>query len=144
LKDSTRESSTPPLETTRKKRRETPKKKLKAKRPKVKTTAASKAGTALKSSKKPSDGRVELCNKLCENAIRPLKIGAKNYMFFGSRRGGELGGADTLIENGKRHGLDLRAYLIETMKALVEHGPSRAAELTPAAFVKARRFAKAS
>ncbi|MFT6379931.1 MAG: hypothetical protein ACJAXZ_001410 [Akkermansiaceae bacterium] len=66
-------------------------------------------------------------------------------MFFGSRRGDELGGvADTLIENGKRHGLDLRAYLIETMKALVEHGPSRAAELTPAAFVKARRFAKAS
>ena len=92
-----------------------------------------------------ADGRVELCNNLCENAIRPLKIGAKNYMFFGSRRGGELGCvAYTLIENCKRHGLDLRAYLIETMKALVEHGPSRAAELTPAALVKARRFAKAS
>ena len=30
------------------------------------------------------------------------------------------------------------------MKALVEHGQSRAAELTPTAFVKARRFAKAS
>ncbi|MFT6179335.1 MAG: transposase [Paracoccaceae bacterium] len=92
-----------------------------------------------------ADGRVELCKNLCENAIRPLKIGAKNYLFFGSRRGGELGGvADTLIENGERHGLDLRANLIETMKALAEHGPSRAAELTPAAFVKARRFAKAS
>ena len=36
------------------------------------------------------------------------------------------------------------SYLIKTMKALVEHGQSRAAELTPTAFVKARRFAKAS
>ncbi len=33
------------------------------------------------------DGRVELDNNLCENTIRPLKIGAKNYLFFGSRRG---------------------------------------------------------
>ena len=49
------------------------------------------------------DGRVELDNNLCENAIRPLKVGAKNYLFFGSRRGGELGCvAYTLIENCKR------------------------------------------
>ena len=26
------------------------------------------------------DGRVELDNNLCENTIRPLKIGAKNYL----------------------------------------------------------------
>jgi transposase len=87
-----------------------------------------------------SDGRVELDNNLCENAIRPLKIGAKNYLFFGSRRGGELGCvAYTLIENCKRHGLPIRSYLIQAMKALVENGPNRAAELTPAAIAKARR-----
>jgi hypothetical protein len=91
------------------------------------------------------DGRVELDNNLCENAIRPLKIGAKNYLFFGSRRGGELGCvAYTLIENCKRHRLDLRTYLTEAMKALVENGPARSAKLTPAAIAKARRLRKSS
>ena len=92
-----------------------------------------------------SDGRVELCNNLIENAIRPLKLGAKNYLFFGSSRGGELACvAYTLIENCKRQGLDLRAYLIEAMKMLVEHGPGCAAELTPAAVARARRMRKVS
>jgi transposase len=92
-----------------------------------------------------SDGRVELDNNLCENAIRPLKIGAKNYLFFGSRRGGELGCvAYTLIENCKRRGLPIRYYLIQAMQALVEHGPDRVAEITPAAVAKARRKNKAA
>ena len=86
------------------------------------------------------DGRIELCNNLIENAIRPLKLGAKNYLFFGSRRGGELACvAYTVIENCKRHGLNLREYLMEVMKVLVEHGSGRAAEITPAKIAAARR-----
>ncbi len=89
------------------------------------------------------DGRIELDNNICENAIRPLKIGAKNYLFFGSRRGGELACvAYTLIENCKRHSLPLQEYLIETMKVLVEHGPDKANELTPAAIARAKRQPK--
>jgi hypothetical protein len=89
------------------------------------------------------DGRVEIDNNRIENAIRPLKLGAKNYMFFGSRRGGELAcTAYTLIENCKRHGLDLRAYMVQAMKALIKHGPNHAKELTPAAIAKARQKAK--
>lgn len=92
-----------------------------------------------------TDGRVELYNNLVENTIRPLKLGAKNYLFFGSARGGELACvAYTLIENCKRHGLDVRSYLIEAMKMLVEHGPGRAAELTPATVAGARRMRKVS
>ena len=86
------------------------------------------------------DGRVEICNNLIENAIRPLKLGAKNFLFFGSRRGGELACvAYTLIENCKRHGLALREYLIEAMKALIAHGPGQAVEITPAKIAAARR-----
>ena len=86
------------------------------------------------------DGRIELCNNLIENAIRPLKLGAKNYLFFGSRRGGELACvAYTVIENCKRHGLNLREYLMEVMKVLVEHGSGKAAEITPAKIAAARR-----
>ena len=92
-----------------------------------------------------NDGRVELDNNLCENTIRPLKIGAKNYLFFGSRRGGELACvAYTLIETCKRHGLDLHDYLTSAMKALVEQGPAHAPELTPASIAKARRLKKVS
>jgi len=87
-----------------------------------------------------SDGRVELCNNLVENAIRPLKLGAKNFLFFGSKRGGKLACvAYTLIANCQRHGLPLREYLIEAMKVLVEHGPDYAEELTPAKIATARR-----
>ena len=86
------------------------------------------------------DGRVELCNNLIENAIRPLKLGAKNHLFFGSQRGGELACvAYTLIENCKRYGLDLRDYLIEAMKTIIARGPDCAAEITPAKIAAARR-----
>ena len=75
----------------------------------------------------------------------PLKIGAKNYLFFGSRCGGELACvAYTLIENCQRHGLYLHDYLTSAMKAVVEKGPARAAELTPAVIAKVRRLKKTS
>ena len=80
------------------------------------------------------DGRVELDNNLIENAIRPTKLGQKNWLFLGSKRGGEMAAvAFTVIENCKRYGLDLRDYLASTMKALIEQGPTAAANLTPKA-----------
>lgn len=36
------------------------------------------------------DGRVYLESRLVENAIRPTKLGAKNWLFIGLQRGGEL------------------------------------------------------
>lgn len=63
------------------------------------------------------DGRVELDNNLIENAIRPTKLGQKNWLFLGSERGGEMAAvAFTIIENCKRYGLDLRDYLASTIK----------------------------
>ena len=80
------------------------------------------------------DGRVELDNNLIENAIRPTKLGQKNWLFLGSERGGEMAAvAFTIIENCKRYGLDLRDYLASTMKTLIEQGPIAAANLTPKA-----------
>src|SRR5690606_13895181 len=34
------------------------------------------------------DGRVEIDNNLVENAIRPTKLGAKNWLFIGCREAG--------------------------------------------------------
>jgi len=91
------------------------------------------------------DGRVEIDNNLVENAVRPTKLGAKNHLFFGSARGGELAGvAYTLIANCKLHGLDLRNYLISTMRALVEKGTTHAEKLTPGAVAKRSAAASAA
>gem|GEM_PF-2207796 len=55
------------------------------------------------------DGCLELDNNLVENAVRPNKDGAKNHLFSGSLRGGELAAvAYTRITNCKLHGADLR------------------------------------
>jgi len=91
-----------------------------------------------------SDGRVELDNNLVENAIRPTKLGAKNWLFIGSQRGGELAAlAYTLIENCKRYGVNLRDYLQTTARQIIERGSNAAKDLTPAKFA-ARSIAQAA
>lgn len=86
------------------------------------------------------DGRVELDNNLVENAIRPTKLGAKNWLFIGSQRGGELAAlAYTLIENSKRHGIDLRNYLETAARQILERGPDAAKEITPAKFAAVKQ-----
>lgn len=67
--------------------------------------------------------------------ISPTKLGAKNWLFIGSQRGGELAAlAYTLIENCKRHGVHLRDYLSEAARQIIEQGQDAANALTPARF----------
>jgi len=90
------------------------------------------------------DGEVEIDNNLVENAIRPTKLGAKNYMFFG---GAEAGKASallyTLIENCKNHGLAPEDYLAEVIGRLpADATAEQAAGLTPANIAAERRLAE--
>jgi transposase len=85
------------------------------------------------------DGRMEIDNNLTENAVRPLKLGAKNWLFIGSERAGHQAAVIyTLVENCKRHGLDVARYLEQVILQLAEHGPDIAAEITPAKVAAAR------
>ena len=80
------------------------------------------------------EGCLEIDNNLVENAVRPTKLGLKNYLFFGSAAAGEPNAVlYTLIENAVRQGLDPESYLEEVIRRLPEN-PSleEAAELTPA------------
>jgi hypothetical protein len=62
------------------------------------------------------DGRVEICNNLIENSIRPTAIGKKNWLFVGDIDAGQRGAIlYTLIENCRRHGLDPYAYLRDVL-----------------------------
>jgi transposase len=51
-------------------------------------------------------------NNLVENAIRPLAVGRKNWLFAGSPRGAHAAAVFfSLIETAKANGLDPHAYL---------------------------------
>ena len=87
------------------------------------------------------DGHFEIDNNLAENAVRPLKLGAKNWLFFGSQHAGHNAAAIyTLVENCRRHGIPVEEYLCELLTRLPgETDLETIASLTPARKAAARR-----
>ena len=54
-----------------------------------------------------------------ENAIRPIAIGKKNWLFAGSERAGRRAASiQTLIATAKLNGLDPAAWLADTLDRL--------------------------
>ncbi len=80
-----------------------------------------------------TDGHLEIDNNLAENAVRPTKLGMKNWMFFGSADAGWISACIyTLVENCKREGLNPEAYLKEVLTHLpTDPSIEEAAALTP-------------
>lgn len=88
------------------------------------------------------DGRVEIDNNLCENAIRPTKLGAKNWLFIGNEASGEKTAIlYTIIENCRREKIDPREYLEDVLTRLPDMKASEVAALTPAKWAKAKQQA---
>ena len=87
------------------------------------------------------NGKLEIDNNLVENAIRPTKLGAKNYLFFGSAEAGKNSALIyTLIENCKLQGLDPEKYLAEVLERLpADASEEQAAELTPRRIAAAQK-----
>ena len=86
-----------------------------------------------------ADGRVEIDNNLVENAIRPTKLGAKNWLFIGREDAGEKSAIIyTLVENCRHLGIDAREYLEEVLTRLPAMKASEAVSLTPANWLAAR------
>ena len=89
------------------------------------------------------NAELEVDNNRIENAIRPLKLGLKNYLFMGSAEAGKDSALFyTVIESCKVYDLDPEAYLVEVIEALRDPAMiERAAELTPAALAAAKNAA---
>ena len=87
------------------------------------------------------DGRFEIDNNLVENAVRPVKLGAKNWLFFGSKEAGHNAAVIyTLVENCRRHGVPVEAYLRELLTRLPgQTDPETIASLTPSRIAAIRR-----
>ena len=85
------------------------------------------------------DGRVEICNNSVENAIRPTKLGAKNWLFIGNEESGrKCAILYTIVENCRRLGINPKQYLEDVLTRLPAMKASEAASLTPANWLTAR------
>ena len=79
------------------------------------------------------DGRVPLHNNSCENAIRPVAVGRKNWLFAGSERGGRAAATIySLIESCRRVDVDPFLYLRDVLVRVCTHPAARVHELVPA------------
>ena len=79
-----------------------------------------------------TDGRVPIDNNAVENAIRPLALGRKNWLFVGSPQAGSRAAVlMTLIESAKLCEVDPWAYLKDVLTKLPTWPNSRLGELLP-------------
>lgn len=80
-----------------------------------------------------------LDNNGAENAIRPLKLGAKNWLFIGHPGAGpRLANLFTLVENARQAGVDIEAYLTDLLTRLPGSSIRRLGDWLPRAWQQAR------
>ena len=78
------------------------------------------------------DGEVPIDNNAAENALRPLVIGRKNWLFVGSAQAGERAAAImSLIESAKLSGHDAWEYLKDVLERLPTLKQRDIADLLP-------------
>lgn len=77
-------------------------------------------------------GHLPIDNNACENTIRPIAIGRKNYLFVGTERAGKRAAAiQSLLGTAKLNGLDPAAWLKDTLEKLPTWPNSKIDELLP-------------
>jgi transposase len=71
-------------------------------------------------------------NNVAERAVRPLAIGRKNWLFFGSPDGGEAGAIlFSLVQTCRGLGINPREYLEDIMRRIMSHNSQKLYELLP-------------
>ncbi len=88
------------------------------------------------------DGRLEIDNNSIENAIRPTAVGKKNFLFIGHPDAGWYSAVIyTLLGSCHRHGINPHEYLSDVLSRLPRATNHQIADLTPAAWAKAKKAA---
>jgi hypothetical protein len=71
-------------------------------------------------------------NNVAERALRPLAIGRKNWLFFGSEQGALAGSILlSLVQTCRGLGINPRDYLEDVMKRIMGHSNQKLHELLP-------------
>ncbi|MDQ7064323.1 MAG: IS66 family transposase [candidate division KSB1 bacterium] len=77
-------------------------------------------------------GQVEIDNNLVENAIRPLALGRKNYLFAGSHEGARRAAMlYSLLTTAKLHGIEPFAWLRDVLDRIADHPHKHLKDLLP-------------
>ncbi len=78
------------------------------------------------------DGSLEIDNNLAENAIRPIALGRKNYLFAGSSRGAERAAMFySFFGTCKKNDVNPFDWLKKVLEIIPEHKVNRLNELLP-------------
>jgi len=86
------------------------------------------------------DGDVEIDNNGAERSLRPVALGRKNWMFFGSDTGGRTAAILTsLMAGGKRHDLNLFDYVRDIFARIGAHKISDLGDFLPDKWKEAHR-----
>lgn len=87
------------------------------------------------------DAFARLDNNVAERAVRPLAIGRKNWLFFGSPAGGEAGAIlFSLVQTCRGLGINPREYLEDVMRKIMGHNSQKLHELLPDEWLKSRNL----
>jgi transposase len=77
-------------------------------------------------------GFLDIDNNISENAVRPVALGRKNWLFVGSPAGGWRASVFlSLLATCKRHGVNPMEYLTDVLERVWTHPASRIEELLP-------------
>jgi transposase len=79
---------------------------------------------------------LELSTNAAENAIRPVALGRKKWIHFGSQQAGpHIAAILSIVETCRRFKIPIRDYLASILPGLAELPVRRIAQLTPAAWI---------
>jgi transposase len=79
-----------------------------------------------------TDGQLEIDNNPVENAIRPIALGRKNYLFAGSHNGaGRAADLYTIMANAKLQGVEPFYYLRDILTRISDHPHKKLEQLLP-------------
>jgi transposase len=86
-------------------------------------------------------GQIEIDNNLAENAIRPLAIGRKAFLFAGSHQAAEMTAAMySFMATCKKNGIDEQQWLIDVFKRIQSHKHKDLYQLLPNNWEKFRNL----
>jgi hypothetical protein len=79
-----------------------------------------------------NDGDLAIDNNAAENALRPIVLGRKNWLFAGSDNGGRTGAVlASLVASCKRHNVDPVTYLKDVLTRIAETPVSQLDQFLP-------------
>jgi transposase len=92
-----------------------------------------------------TQGFLEIDNNAAERALRPIAVGRKNYLFFGSDVGGTTAAVlYSLVQTCKHLGIEPWRYLRDVLERMPTHPTVRLEELLPDHWAEAQRAVAAA